>query len=56
MKQIEMDKIYRNMPLEEIPWNIETPPDALVELVKGGKVKSCKTTEKGNIIIFTSLN
>jgi SAM-dependent methyltransferase len=47
MKQVEMDKIYRNMPLEEIPWNIETPPDALVELVESGKVKPCKTIDFG---------
>lgn len=42
-----MDKIYRNMSPEEIPWNIETPPLALVELVKSGKVKSCKTIDLG---------
>ncbi len=47
MKQVEIDKIYRNMPLEEIPWNIETPPDALVELVDSGKVKPCKTIDFG---------
>ena len=47
MKQVEMDEIYRNMPLEEIPWNIETPPDALVELVESGKVKPCKTIDLG---------
>ncbi|MCD4846240.1 MAG: class I SAM-dependent methyltransferase, partial [Methanosarcinales archaeon] len=47
MKQVEMDKIYRNMPPEEIPWNIETPPDALVELVESGKVKPCKTIDFG---------
>jgi hypothetical protein len=33
MKQIEIEKIYRKMPLELIPWNIETPPAALVALV-----------------------
>ena len=33
-----MDKIYRNMPVEKIPWNIETPPKALVELSKNGKI------------------
>jgi len=43
----EMDRIYRNTPLEEIPWNIETPPDVLVELVKSGKVKPCKTIDLG---------
>jgi len=42
-----MDRIYRNTPLEEIPWNIETPPNALVELVKSGKVKPCKTIDLG---------
>jgi SAM-dependent methyltransferase len=42
-----MDEIYRNIPLEEIPWNIETPPDALVELVNNGKVKPCKTIDLG---------
>ncbi len=47
MKQVEMDKIYRNMSLEEIPWNIETPPDALVELIESGKVKPCKTIDFG---------
>jgi cyclopropane fatty-acyl-phospholipid synthase-like methyltransferase len=47
MKQVEMDKIYRDMPLEEIPWNIETPPDALVELVESRKVKPCKTIDLG---------
>jgi SAM-dependent methyltransferase len=45
-KQIEIiDKIYRNMPLERIPWNIETPPTALVELVDSGTVTPCKTID-----------
>ena len=47
IKQVNMDKIYRNMPLEEIPWNIETPPEALVELVESGKVKPSKTIDLG---------
>jgi len=42
-----VDRIYRNMPLEEIPWNIETPPDTLVELVESGKVKPCKAIDLG---------
>ncbi len=32
---------------EEIPWNIETPPDALVELGESGKVKPSKTIDLG---------
>jgi SAM-dependent methyltransferase len=47
MMQVEMDSIYKNISLEEIPWNIETPPDALVELVDRGKVKPCKTIDLG---------
>ncbi len=47
MIQVEMDRIYKNIPLEEIPWNIATPPDALVELVDSGKVKPCKTIDMG---------
>jgi len=42
-----MDRIYRNTPLEEIPWNIKTPPDVLAELVDSGKVKPCKTIDLG---------
>jgi len=45
--QVEMDRIYKNIPLEEIPWNIETPPDALIELIDSGKVKPCKTIDLG---------
>jgi SAM-dependent methyltransferase len=47
MIQVEMDRIYKNIPLEEIPWNIATQPDALVELVDSGKVKPCKTIDMG---------
>jgi SAM-dependent methyltransferase len=42
-----MDKIYGKTPLDEIPWNIETPPNVLVELVDSGKVKPCKTIDLG---------
>jgi 2-polyprenyl-3-methyl-5-hydroxy-6-metoxy-1,4-benzoquinol methylase len=47
MKRVEMDEIYRNVPMEEIPWNIETPPDALVGLVESGEIKPCKTIDLG---------
>jgi 2-polyprenyl-3-methyl-5-hydroxy-6-metoxy-1,4-benzoquinol methylase len=43
----EMNEIYSGKPLERIPWNNETPPDALVELVESGKVKACKTIDLG---------
>lgn len=47
MEQVKMDKIYRNVPLEEIPWNIENPPKDLVELVESGKLKPSKTIDLG---------
>ena len=47
MKYADVDRIYRNIPLDTIPWNSETPPDALVELVRDGKVLPCKTIDLG---------
>ncbi len=47
MTQLEIDRIYREMPLEKIPWNIDTPPDALVKVVKSGEVKCCRTIDLG---------
>jgi 2-polyprenyl-3-methyl-5-hydroxy-6-metoxy-1,4-benzoquinol methylase len=43
----EMDMIYKSIPKNEIPWNIETPPEALVELHEKGVVKPCKTIDLG---------
>ena len=42
-----MDEIYRNVPLEEIPWNMEAPPELLVELVDAGKVQPCRVIDLG---------
>lgn len=47
MKTGDIDEIYRRMPLDRIPWNNATPPDALVELVASGKVKPCRTVDLG---------
>ena len=43
----EMDEIYKNIPQGEIPWNNETPPAQLVELVESGKIKLCKAVDLG---------
>jgi SAM-dependent methyltransferase len=45
--QMRMDEIYKDTPLEEIPWNMESPPELLVELVDAGKVKPCKAIDLG---------
>ena len=47
MKIVDIDTIYQRMPLDRIPWNSETPPDALVELVRSGKVKPCRAIDLG---------
>jgi len=47
MKIVDIDTIYQRMPLDRIPWNIETPPEALVELVTSGKVNPCRTIDLG---------
>ena len=43
----DMDKIYREVPLEESPWNSDTPPDVLVSLVESQEIKPCKTIDLG---------
>jgi len=45
--QFRIDDVYKNMSLEQIPWNMETPPQLLVELVDSGKVQSCKAIDLG---------
>ena len=56
MKYADVDRIYQTIPLENIPWNSETPPDALVRIVQDGKVRPCKTIDlgcgAGNYAIF----
>jgi SAM-dependent methyltransferase len=47
IKQVDIDKIYRETPLEKIPWNVETPPGAMVELVRSGRIKPCKAVDLG---------
>jgi len=42
-----MENIYGKIPPADIPWNIKTPPRALVELVESGQVLPCKTIHTG---------
>lgn len=46
-EQMQMDEVYKNMSLEEVPWNMETPPEPLVGLVNSGKVQPCKAIDLG---------
>lgn len=43
----EMERIYAQVPPDDIPWNIETAPRPLVELVESGQVKPGKTIDLG---------
>ena len=53
-----MDRIYKKTQLEKIPWNIQKPPDVLVELINIQKVKPCRTIDlgcgTGNYAIYLS--
>ena len=42
-----MEDIYKNTPLDKIPWNIESPPDALLALCESRQISSCKTIDLG---------
>ncbi len=54
----QMEKIYNSIPPEQIPWNIETPPDILSHLVETEKIKPCKVIDlgcgAGNYVIYLS--
>lgn len=43
----QMDRIYGEIPLAQIPWNIEQPPAVLVDLVESGRVSPCETLDLG---------
>jgi SAM-dependent methyltransferase len=43
----QMDGIYRNLPMEEIPWNLENPPDLLVDIVESQRVLPCRAVDLG---------
>jgi cyclopropane fatty-acyl-phospholipid synthase-like methyltransferase len=47
MKYADIDRIYRNIPLNKIPWNSEVPPAELVELVESGRVRPCRAVDIG---------
>jgi len=43
----QMERIYRDIPLDKIPWNIKSPPEILVATVTTEPAKSCKVIELG---------
>ncbi|UCD18131.1 MAG: class I SAM-dependent methyltransferase [Candidatus Zixiibacteriota bacterium] len=43
----QMERIYRDVQLENIPWNIPEPPRLLVEAVQTGEIEPCKVADLG---------
>jgi SAM-dependent methyltransferase len=43
----EMERIYRDLTLEDVPWNLESPPEILVRLVKSGWIAPCDAVDLG---------
>ena len=47
MASVDLDEVYRTTPPEKIPWNLETPPEALVDLLDSGEVTPCRALDLG---------
>ncbi|MCP4684148.1 MAG: methyltransferase domain-containing protein, partial [bacterium] len=43
----QMDNIYRDLPLDSVPWNMTEPPPLLVEAVETGKIEPCEVVDLG---------
>ncbi len=43
----QMERIYRDIPLDRIPWHMSEPPALLVEAVETGKITPCKAVDLG---------
>jgi cyclopropane fatty-acyl-phospholipid synthase-like methyltransferase len=42
-----MEKIYRDVPLASIPWNLSKPPQLLIDAVESGTIKPCRVIDLG---------
>lgn len=43
----QMEEIYRDLPPERIPWNLEQPPELLAGLVHTGRIHPCDAVDIG---------
>ena len=43
----QMESIYRELPLDRIPWNLEEPPELLVDLIQKRKIAPCDAVDIG---------
>jgi 2-polyprenyl-3-methyl-5-hydroxy-6-metoxy-1,4-benzoquinol methylase len=42
-----LEDIYKDIPLEKVPWNRASPPDLLVKFIESGVIKPCKALDIG---------
>ena len=47
----QMEEIYRDVPSEQIPWNLEEPPEVLSELVRTEKIEPCDAVDVVNLVL-----
>ena len=56
----QMEDIYRHTPAVKIPWNIDTPPALLQQVVESGQIPPCKSIEMGcgigNYVVYLAQN
>ena len=43
----QMEQIYRDLPPERIPWNLEQPPELLADLVRTERIRPCDAVDVG---------
>jgi 2-polyprenyl-3-methyl-5-hydroxy-6-metoxy-1,4-benzoquinol methylase len=43
----QMEHIYTTLPVNDIPWNFETPPAIFEDFVESGKITPCRTIDLG---------
>lgn len=43
----QMERIYTDVPLDEIPWNLTEPPEILVRAVESGEMEPCRVVDLG---------
>jgi 2-polyprenyl-3-methyl-5-hydroxy-6-metoxy-1,4-benzoquinol methylase len=43
----QMESIYQELPLDRIPWNLEGPPELLVDLIQTRKIAPCDAVDIG---------
>jgi SAM-dependent methyltransferase len=42
-----MDRIYRELTPDELPWNLENPPHILADMIESGKISPCRAVDLG---------